>query len=161
MTDQKHYPMPELSDQEHEVALLCAKNVISASWSNEAMKLMAQAALAALTAPKADPSRLADLLPRKKDFANEMSSLDDPVEVSAEVRSWNACIDEASQLLSRFEGLYKEPPVPALKPIEFHDCDKGAVSHMSGGSDEYCNGFVDGTQNAIRILRSLGYEVKE
>lgn len=58
-------------------------------------------------------------------------------------------------------SLYAAPPVPALKPVELKYCDIGAVQHMSGGSNDYCNGFVDGTQNAIRIFRESGYEVKE
>ena len=36
--------------------------------------------------------------------------------------------------------------------VKLPDCDLGAVQHMSGGSDDYCNGFVDGTQNAIKAL---------
>ena len=54
---------------------------------------------------------------------------------------------------------YPAPPVAALRPIRLPDCDFGAVSHMSGGSKDYCNGFVDGTQNAIKAIRAAGYEV--
>lgn len=36
--------------------------------------------------------------------------------------------------------------------VKLPDCDLGAVQHMSGGSDDYCNGFVDGAQNAIKAL---------
>lgn len=45
--------------------------------------------------------------------------------------------------------------------VKLLDCDLAAVQHMSGGTKDYCNGFVDGTQNAIRAMRSAGVEVKE
>lgn len=45
-------------------------------------------------------------------------------------------------------------------PVKLMDCDFGAVSHMSGGSKDYCNGFVDGTQNAIKAIRADGYQVE-
>lgn len=38
--------------------------------------------------------------------------------------------------------------------VKLTDCDLGAVQHMSGGSKDYCNGFVDGTQNAVRAVTS-------
>ncbi|EIZ1086020.1 hypothetical protein MPI44_004568 [Klebsiella oxytoca] len=38
--------------------------------------------------------------------------------------------------------------------IKLTDCDFGAVQHISGGSTDYCNGFVDGTQNAVRAVTS-------
>jgi hypothetical protein len=46
------------------------------------------------------------------------------------------------------------------QPVKLMDCDFGAVSHMSGGSKDYCNGFVDGTQNAIKAIRAAGYQVE-
>lgn len=57
-------------------------------------------------------------------------------------------------------ALYTTPPAQLLRPVELPDCDYGAVSHMSGGSKDYCNGFVDGTNNAIKAIREAGYEVK-
>lgn len=45
-------------------------------------------------------------------------------------------------------------------PVKLMDCDFGDVSHMSGGSKDYCNGFVDGTQNAIKAIRAAGYQVE-
>lgn len=45
--------------------------------------------------------------------------------------------------------------------VKLLDCDLAAVQHMSGGSKDYCNGFVDGTQNAIRAMRAAGVDVKE
>lgn len=42
--------------------------------------------------------------------------------------------------------------------ITFSDCGYGAVQHMSGGTRDYCNGFVDGTQNAIRIVKKASVE---
>lgn len=58
------------------------------------------------------------------------------------------------------QDLYTTPPAQLLRPVELPDCDFGAVSHMSGGSKDYCNGFVDGTNNAIKAIREAGYEVK-
>ncbi|MEQ0205279.1 hypothetical protein ABLU80_23425 [Klebsiella sp. CN_Kp104] len=45
--------------------------------------------------------------------------------------------------------------------VKLPDCDLAAVQHMSGGSKDYCNGFVDGTQNAIRAMRAAGVDVRE
>ena len=45
--------------------------------------------------------------------------------------------------------------------VKLLDCDLAVVQHMSGGSMDYCNGFVDGTQNAIRAMRSAGVDVRE
>lgn len=56
--------------------------------------------------------------------------------------------------------LYTTPPAQILRPVELPDCGFDAVSHMSGGSKDYCNGFVDGTNNAIKAIREAGYEVK-
>ncbi|MCR6026787.1 hypothetical protein HLI26_07305 [Salmonella enterica subsp. enterica] len=38
--------------------------------------------------------------------------------------------------------------------VKLLDCDFAAVQHMSGGSNDYCNGFVDGTQNAIKCFKA-------
>ena len=38
--------------------------------------------------------------------------------------------------------------------VKLPDCDYAAVQHMSGGSTDYCNGFVDGTQNAIKCFKA-------
>lgn len=75
---------------------------------------------------------------------------------------------EARQIyaeLSRVEEMQLESLRIALaaltaKPVKLMDCDFGAVSHMSGGSEDYCNGFVDGTQNAIKAIRAAGYQVQ-
>lgn len=45
--------------------------------------------------------------------------------------------------------------------VNLPDCDFAVVQHMSGGSVDYCNGFVDGTQNAIRAMRAAGVDVRE
>jgi hypothetical protein len=45
--------------------------------------------------------------------------------------------------------------------VKLLDCDLAAVQHMSGGSKDYCNGFVDGTQNSIRAMRAAGVDVRE
>ncbi len=47
------------------------------------------------------------------------------------------------------------------QPVKLSDCDFAAVSHMSGGAEDYCYGFVDGTQNAIKAILAAGYEVQE
>lgn len=47
------------------------------------------------------------------------------------------------------------------KAVKFVDCDFGAVQHMSGGSTDYCHGFVDGTQNAIRAISAAGIKVED
>lgn len=47
------------------------------------------------------------------------------------------------------------------RTVKLPDCDLAAVQHMSGGSKDYCNGFVDGTQNAIRAMRAAGVDVRE
>lgn len=46
------------------------------------------------------------------------------------------------------------------RAVKLIDCDFGAVQHMSGGSTDYCNGFVDGTQNAIRSISAAGINVE-
>lgn len=46
------------------------------------------------------------------------------------------------------------------QPVKLPDCDFAAVVHMSGGADDYCYGFVDGTQNAIKAIRAAGYQVE-
>lgn len=55
---------------------------------------------------------------------------------------------------------YTTSPAQMLRPVELKDCEFGAVSIMSGGSKDYCNGFVDGTNNAIKAILEAGYEVK-
>lgn len=45
--------------------------------------------------------------------------------------------------------------------VVLKDCDIGAVQHMSGGSSDYCKGFVDGTQYAIRQIVKAGGEIAE
>ncbi len=46
------------------------------------------------------------------------------------------------------------------RTVKLVDCDFGAVQHMSGGSTDYCHGFVDGTQNAIRAISTAGIKVE-
>lgn len=54
----------------------------------------------------------------------------------------------------------KTPDLPPLDTeartvsVKLPDCDYAAVQHMSGGSNDYCNGFVDGTQNAIKCVKA-------
>lgn len=44
--------------------------------------------------------------------------------------------------------------------VKIVDCDYEAVQHMSGGSTDYCHGFVDGTQNAIGAITAAGIKVE-
>ena len=46
------------------------------------------------------------------------------------------------------------------RTVKIVDCDFGAVQHMSGGSTDYCHGFVDGTQNAIQSIIAAGIKVE-
>ncbi|MEE8953494.1 RelE family toxin-antitoxin system [Klebsiella pneumoniae] len=46
------------------------------------------------------------------------------------------------------------------RAVKLIDCDFGAVQHMSGGSTDYCHGFVDGTQNAIQSITAAGIKVE-
>ncbi|HGW8507387.1 TPA: hypothetical protein ACNRPQ_005657 [Raoultella ornithinolytica] len=46
------------------------------------------------------------------------------------------------------------------RTVKLVDCDFGAVQHMSGGSTDYCHGFVDGTQNAIRAITDAGIKLE-
>ena len=46
------------------------------------------------------------------------------------------------------------------RTVKLVDCDFGAVQHMSGGSTDYCHGFVDGTQNAILAITAAGIKVE-
>ncbi len=45
-------------------------------------------------------------------------------------------------------------------PVKFTDCDLAAVAHLSGGSVDYCSGFVDGTKNAMRVIETHGLKVE-
>nr|WP_257018727.1 ead/Ea22-like family protein [Klebsiella variicola] len=47
------------------------------------------------------------------------------------------------------------------RAVKLVDCDFGSVQHMSGGSIDYCHGFVDGTQNAIRSITAAGIKVED
>ena len=55
-------------------------------------------------------------------------------------------LDDARQRIADLEARTVSVKLP--------DCDYGAIQHMSGGSDDYCNGFVDGTQNAIKRVKA-------
>ncbi|HHS9987369.1 TPA: ead/Ea22-like family protein [Klebsiella pneumoniae] len=46
------------------------------------------------------------------------------------------------------------------RAVKLVDCDFGAVQHMSGGSIDYCHGFGDGTQSAIRQITAAGIKVE-
>ncbi|WP_227540387.1 ead/Ea22-like family protein [Klebsiella sp. P1CD1] len=67
-----------------------------------------------------------------------------------EIRELNAELEKAQQCIAELES----------RAVRFVDCDFGAVQHMSGGSTDYCHGFVDGTQNAIRSISAAGIKVE-
>ncbi|HGV3475100.1 TPA: ead/Ea22-like family protein [Klebsiella quasipneumoniae subsp. similipneumoniae] len=60
------------------------------------------------------------------------------------------------------DGLYWMKRCKELesRTVKLVDCDFCAVQHMSGGSTDYCHGFVDGTQNAIRAISAAGIKVE-
>ena len=70
------------------------------------------------------------------------------------------CAGDNESILQAIEDL-KQQAESRTVTVKLLDCDLAAVQHMSGGSKDYCNGFVDGTQNAIRAMRSAGVDVRE
>ncbi|HEJ8623970.1 TPA: hypothetical protein SMK09_005873 [Klebsiella michiganensis] len=66
-------------------------------------------------------------------------------------------IEQVRRMVSDYRQRIAELEARAVK---FVDCDFGAVQHMSGGSTDYCHGFVDGTQNAIRAITAAGIKVE-
>ncbi|EIX9050887.1 hypothetical protein MLE16_001562 [Klebsiella oxytoca] len=67
-----------------------------------------------------------------------------------EIRELNAELEKAQQRIAELES----------RTVNLVDCDFGAVQHMSGCSNDYCHGFVDGTQNAIRSISAAGIKVE-
>ncbi|TXU62546.1 hypothetical protein [Klebsiella pneumoniae] len=59
-------------------------------------------------------------------------------------------LEKAQQRITQLES----------RNVKLVDCDFGAVQHMSGGRTDYCHGFVDGTQNAIRAITAAGIKVE-
>ncbi|CAM3305515.1 ead/Ea22-like family protein [Klebsiella variicola] len=84
-----------------------------------------------------------------------------------EIRELNAELEKATepraQLIEadgELEALRQRVAELESRAVKFADCDFGAVQHMSGGSKDYCHGFVDGTQNAIRAITAAGIKVE-
>ncbi|HCA4636828.1 TPA: hypothetical protein MRT91_005074 [Klebsiella quasipneumoniae] len=84
-----------------------------------------------------------------------------------EIRELNAELEKATepraQLIEadgELEALRQRIAELESRAVKFADCDFGAVQHMSGGSKDYCHGFVDGTQNAIRAITAAGIKVE-
>ncbi|EKQ6536918.1 hypothetical protein P6O00_002070 [Klebsiella michiganensis] len=70
------------------------------------------------------------------------------------------CAGDNESILQAIEDL-KQLAGSRTVTVRLPDCDFAVVQHMSGGSKDYCNGFVDGTQNAIRAMRVAGIDVRE
>ncbi|WP_263528255.1 hypothetical protein [Klebsiella variicola] len=64
-------------------------------------------------------------------------------------------------LRERIDGMKARIAELESRAVKLIDCDFGAVQHMSGGSTDYCHGFVDGTQNAIRAITAAGIKVED
>ena len=67
---------------------------------------------------------------------------------------------EAHEQEARAEAAEQRIAELESRTVKFVDCDFGAVQHMSGGGTDYCHGFVDGTQNAIRAISAAGIKVE-
>ena len=71
-------------------------------------------------------------------------------EVAVACATAEQALEKAQQQITQLES----------RIVKLVDCDFGAVQHMSGGSTDYCHGFVDGTQNAIRAISAAGIKVE-
>ncbi|HBQ3047728.1 TPA: ead/Ea22-like family protein [Klebsiella quasipneumoniae subsp. similipneumoniae] len=71
--------------------------------------------------------------------------------------TWRKTATAVSEKLEKAQQCITELKSRTVKLV---DCDFGAVQHMSGGSTDYCHGFVDGTQNAIRAITAAGIKVE-
>lgn len=67
---------------------------------------------------------------------------------------------ETIELVEALEKAQQRIAELESRTVKLVDCDFGAVQHMSGGSTDYCHGFVDGTQNAIRSISAAGIKVE-
>ncbi|HIE9591934.1 ead/Ea22-like family protein [Klebsiella quasipneumoniae] len=78
-------------------------------------------------------------------------------ELESEVEKWKQEVEAWEQVAEKQLATAIELESRTVKLV---DCDFGAVQHMSGGSTDYCHGFVDGTQNAIRSITAAGIKVE-
>lgn len=89
---------------------------------------------------------------------HEIIDLEERVaELESEVEKWKQEAEAWGQVAEKQLAMAIELESRTVKLV---DCDFGAVQHMSGGSTDYCHGFVDGTQNAIRAITAAGIKVE-
>ncbi|HHG1215603.1 TPA: ead/Ea22-like family protein [Klebsiella pneumoniae] len=89
---------------------------------------------------------------------HEIIDLEERVaELDSEVEKWKQEAEAWGQVAEKQLAMAIELESRNVKLV---DCDFGAVQHMSGGSTDYCHGFVDGTQNAIRAITAAGIKVE-
>ena len=89
---------------------------------------------------------------------HEIIDLEERVaELESEVEKWKQEAEAWEQVAEKQLATAIELESRTVKLV---DCDFGAVQHMSGGSTDYCHGFVDGTQNAIRAITATGIKVE-
>ena len=67
---------------------------------------------------------------------------------------WHARLQFNEQRRAENLQIAKDVGLCRTLTVRLSDCDYAAVQHMSGGSTDYCNGFVDGTQNAIKCVKA-------
>ncbi|HFT1542563.1 TPA: ead/Ea22-like family protein [Klebsiella quasipneumoniae subsp. similipneumoniae] len=79
-------------------------------------------------------------------------------ELESEVEKWKQEAEVWEQVAEKQLAMAIELESRTVKLV---DCYFGAVQHMSGGSTDYCHGFVDGTQNAIRAITAAGIKVED
>lgn len=90
---------------------------------------------------------------------HEIIDLEERVaELESEVEKWKQEAEAWEQVAEKQLATAIELESRTVKLV---DCDFGAVQHMSGGSTDYCHGFVDGTQNAIRSITAAGIKVED
>ena len=89
---------------------------------------------------------------------HEIIDLEERVaELESEVEKWKQEAEVWEQVAEKQLAMAIELESRTVKLV---DCDFGAVQNMSGGSTDYCHGFVDGTQNAIRAIAAAGIKVE-
>ncbi|MGL3070559.1 ead/Ea22-like family protein [Klebsiella quasipneumoniae] len=98
------------------------------------------------------------LLERENHHVEVVGKLTEHItELESEIEKWKQEAEAWEQVAEKQLATAIELESRTVKLV---DCDFGAVQHMSGGSTDYCHGFVDGTQNAIRSITAAGIKVE-
>ncbi|WP_432781105.1 hypothetical protein [Klebsiella quasipneumoniae] len=98
------------------------------------------------------------LLERENHHVEVVGKLTEHItELESEVEKWKQEAEVWEQVAEKQLATAIELESRTVKLV---DCDFGAVQHVSGGSADYCHGFVDGTQNAIRAITATGIKVE-